>query len=398
MQWLKPEGIDTHEFHRQKQALRERGTCDWLASSEPWSDWCNGGSETNARFLWIHGLPGAGKTVLASFAIDHVISMYQHMGVSYYYCSHERQRQGRTSTEEACSFLRWVVRDLTAQVTRPKSRTANSEAVIPKKLEELHEKHDFNVQSLLECLLAVTQYIARHLKQQVCIVVDAVDESPSPRDALLNVLTTIGAGPEWEHVSLCFTSRKEKDIFSAIEAIQPHQPKRGQHATTIAGGRIILSPVSPSKRVSQASGIEAGSSPRAGFDGMPPPPPVENPWERGRTPSGSAFGFSPAPPRTSRSEIRAPSDDVASYQIGRMRTMSTSPAGESYGFDPMEIDSTAHPLPGAKKKGCTILSMDDNPDVKEAIRTFVGNQLEANGTSEGLDEVIDLIAKKAKGM
>ncbi|KAG6354535.1 hypothetical protein INS49_004552 [Diaporthe citri] len=402
LQWLKPEGIDAHEFHRQKQALREEGTCDWLANSLEWNDWWRGGSANNARFLWIHGLPGAGKTVLASFAIDNVISKYQHKGVSYYYCSHERQKQGHTSSQEACSFLRWVIRDLTAQVSRPKTRTSKSQATIPKKLEDLYEKHDLNVQSLLECLLAVTQHIAKEFKQQVCIVVDAVDESPAPRDALLNILTTIGADPEWQHVSLCFTSRNEVDISTAIMAIQPPQDRRGQHPTpTTLKNRVFLTPKRPSDLLKERGGVNL-----SGFDGMPPPAPVGNPWERGRTPSGGASEFSLTSQRTSRSEIRAPSGDVPSYHSGPVRSISMSPAEESYGFDPMEIDSVGHCLPGVRKAGCTILSMDENPDVKEAIRIFVASQLHSNGTfetyaglnNEGLQEVISLIAKRAKGM
>lgn len=414
MQWLKPEGIDGHEFHRQKQALREKGTCDWLANSLAWNDWCRGGSANNARFLWIHGLPGAGKTVLASFAIDHVISKYQHKGVSYYYCSHERQKPGHTSSQEACSFLRWVIRDLTAQFTRPKTRASKSPATIPKKLEDLYAKHDLNVQSLLECLLAVTQYIAKEFEQQVCIVVDAVDESPMPRDALLGILTIIGADPEWQHVSLCFTSRKEVDISRAIMAIQPAQDRRGQHdrrsqqpVQPANPPREILSPKRPSDRLKKRGGVNL-----SGFDGslpsshgMPPPATVGNTWERGRTPSGGALEFSPASQRISRSESRAPTGEVTFHHSGPIRSISMSPAEESHGFDPMDIDSPGHVLPGMRKAGCTILSMDDNPDVKEAIRTFVRSQLQSHqtfetyaGSNQGLEEVISLIAKRAKGM
>lgn len=47
--------------------------------------------------------------------------------------------------------------------------------------------------------------------------------------------------------------------------------------------------------------------------------------------------------------------------------------------------------------------MDDNPDVMEAIRTFVRTQLQDHDMFQrshprDVDEVIELIAKKAKGM
>ncbi|KAK2606651.1 hypothetical protein N8I77_005385 [Diaporthe amygdali] len=364
LEWLKPKGVDAHEFHRQKRALREEGTCDWLAESGPWKDWCEGGSPINARFLWIHGLPGAGKTVLASFGIDHVAAEYQHKGVSYYYCSHERHKKGHTSSEEACSLLRWVIRDLTAQVTRPKTRTSNHQAIIPKTLEDLYVKHDFSVKNLLECLLAVTQYIAEEFQQQVCIIVDAVDESPSPRDVLLDVLTTIGTDPAWHHVSLCFTSRKETDITVAIEAIQ---------STT----RRILIPKGPSRGL---GGRGRKSTPRSGFDGMPPPP---------------------IPEHKSRSECRMPSGDMSGHYNERERSMSMGPGEESLrSGDPMEVEYTgSHGL----MKGCTIISMDDHPDVIRAIRTFVQSQLQDNQMFRGWNEdqlktIIEQLARKAKGI
>ncbi|KAI3393833.1 hypothetical protein diail_3560 [Diaporthe ilicicola] len=392
LEWLKPTGIDAHDFHRQKRALREEGTCDWLADSKPWQDWYRGGSEKYARFLWIHGLPGAGKTVLASFGIDHVASEYHHMGVSYYYCSHERHKEGHTSSEEACSFLRWVIRDLTTQVTRPKTRSSNHQAVIPKVLQEMYATNDFSVKSLLECLLDVTAHAAAEFQQQVCILVDAVDESPLPRDELLKVLTTIGTNSEWQHVSLCFTSRKETDITVAIDAIQP--------------ARNIRIPIGPSRKLEKRknaaqSGFDGGSSYK---HSMAPPP------RRGRVPSGSSSENSLIAQKKSRSVSRQPSGDVSPLQVGRdrERSMSMSPAEESHGGnDCMDIDSPghadAHAVPDYVKKGCTILSMDDNPDVIMAIRTFVQNQLQdlrafQRWDKSELDTVIDQLARKAKGM
>lgn len=367
-----------------------------------WKSWCEGGSAIHARFLWIHGLPGAGKTVLASFAVDDVTSKYQHKGVSYYYCSHERHKRGHTSSEEACSFLRWVIRDLTAQVTRPMTRVSNRQASIPKILENLYVEHDFTIPKLLDCLLAVTEYIAIEFKQQVCIVIDAVDESPSPRDVLLNVLTTIGTNPDWQHVSLCFTSRNEQDIARAVDAIQPSQPSRSSRSPTpeSPSRRVILTPVAPSARLS-ARGTGSPRVSSGGFDGrppysddMPPPPLPHGGNARGRPPVGNFSRPQNPLQRVSRSESRGrPSG-------GRDRSLSTHSALESRVDDPMEIDSPGHISPRVVSEGCTILSMDDNPDVREAIRTFVRAQLQDKDTfyKDPLEEVINLVAKRARGM
>ncbi|POS73044.1 hypothetical protein DHEL01_v208563 [Diaporthe helianthi] len=406
--WLKPKGIDCHEFHRQKRDLREEGTCDWLAKSFRWLDWCQGGSPLNSRFLWIHGLPGAGKTVLASYAIDHVANQYQHKGVSYYYCSHERQKPGHTSSEEARLFLCWVIRDLTSQVTRPNLRNSNQQkSIVPKTLHDLYLRHDFDTQSLLDCLLSVTEYVATEFKQQVCIIVDAVDESPMPRDALLNILTTIGTDPSWQHVSICFTSRKEQDISEAIEAVQPdqldytthlaqHVQLTRRHSSTLSStppNRPILNAVGPSKKMKFKQFPFQG-----GFDGpsntdMGPPAPVQ---VRGRMPSSSVASPSyPTPQRVTRSESRPHVCGGSFYPSGQ----------DVHDPDEMVIDSDDSAIDPTQARycfeGCTILSMDDNPEVRQAICTFVRNQLDRSsfkGGERDREEITTLIANKAKGM
>ncbi len=207
--WLKPDKIDSHEIHLEKHDLLEDETCDWMTSSDIWKAWIEGGSVSDGgyrRFLWIHGIPGAGKTILASFLIDSTALVCQARGYSYYYCSHQRGQ------DETRPFLQWVLADLCNQSNR----------FIPPELHSLHEQHRGNVHgvatdSLLRCLLAVTRRFGR----QVYIIVDAVDESVKPRNHFLRVLTTIGTDPDFEHVSLLMTSRDEVDIRAAIRAVPP---------------------------------------------------------------------------------------------------------------------------------------------------------------------------------
>ncbi|CAJ2506035.1 Uu.00g001650.m01.CDS01 [Anthostomella pinea] len=102
--WLKP-NIDLHEYHAEQRDKQEDETCDWIVKSELWSDWLAGGStdpdpDANRRFVWISGLPGAGKTVLVSFLIDAVALACQSTGFSYYYCFNGRNQ------DETSSLLR----------------------------------------------------------------------------------------------------------------------------------------------------------------------------------------------------------------------------------------------------------------------------------------------------
>lgn len=394
MEWLRPRGIEADEFHRQKRALRQDGTCDWLAQSPSWIDWCKGGSDLHSRFLWIRGLAGAGKTVLASFAIDEVLTKCRHKGVSYYYCSHERQKEGYTSVEETSSFLRWVIRDLTNQATRPIAGSSSRQAQIPKILHDLYEKHDFDVGDLLGCLRVVTEYIATQLKQQVYIIIDAVDECPSPREEFLRIMTTIGTDPAWQHVSLCFTSRNEHDISKAV---QPRKILIPRSPRTIGRRSQSQSPLKSSQ--GQVKTITGG------FDGMPPPglPLARGDSVRGRSPSLQISQFPNATHRASRSMDNKPqAHDMSFNHNDRERATSPSQAEVTRGFDLMDIDPPGDSNPTGRKEGCTILSMDENPDVMKAIRTFVRSQLEGDVSKwdrqGGVEEVVTLIAQRARGM
>ncbi|KAI0841750.1 hypothetical protein F5Y06DRAFT_307683 [Hypoxylon sp. FL0890] len=199
--WLKP-NVDMYEFHSEQHDKQEDETCEWLTNSKGWKQWLDGGSSEPGgyrRFIWIYGIPGAGKTVLASFLIDNIATHCRATGFSYYYCHNERNQ------DETMPFLRWIVGDLSRQIGR----------FIPKELEELNNAGTFDIKPLLNCFLVITRQFER-VGKRVYLVVDAVDESKKPRSRLLDVLIKIGTDPSFEHVSLLMTSRDEEDIRDAM--------------------------------------------------------------------------------------------------------------------------------------------------------------------------------------
>ncbi|KAI1412860.1 hypothetical protein F5Y13DRAFT_199364 [Hypoxylon sp. FL1857] len=199
--WLKPH-IDMYEFHREQHDRQEEETCEWIINSQGWKQWLDGGSSEPGgyqRFIWIFGIPGAGKTVLASFLIDHIAVHCRATGYSYYYCHNERNQ------DETIPFLRWIVADLSRQIER----------FIPQELKQLHDSGNFDIKALLNCFLVITRQFQR-IGKRVYLVVDAVDESTKPRERLLDVLIKIGTDPSFKQVSLLMTSRDEEDIRRAM--------------------------------------------------------------------------------------------------------------------------------------------------------------------------------------
>jgi Cdc6-like AAA superfamily ATPase len=125
--------------------------------------------------LFCPGIPGAGKTMIAAIAIDHLLNSAQNnsYGVAYVYCNYKAQDQ------DACSMLAAILK----QLVQGQPSTLES-------VRQLHQKHakqgtkpSYNeIYSALQDVLAQYPY--------VYIVVDALDESHSEtrRQLLANFL------------------------------------------------------------------------------------------------------------------------------------------------------------------------------------------------------------------
>lgn len=350
MDWLEPQfeprGSDPDTMQNEKFNLQEEGTCEWMVQSTIWEDWIQGGiphPDGGRRFLWVHGLPGTGKTILTSFLIDHVKEKFRSKGCSHYYCFHGHER------DETVPFLRWVVRDLCKQLGR----------FIPAELHHMWEKKRLTVKSLLECL----RVISGEFNTRAYILVDAIDESHKPRDAFLKVLTTIGTDPGFENISLLITSRNYQDIKETIQNL-PRIPTGSFEEFPPLQMLASALPGLPSR----GPRLSACSTP------IPTTPRTPTSGRRRRRESSSPGPRTPSP-------------------IKRKLT----PGGSH--VDVVRQDSMA---PEDGLLPCTILDMD-NHYVKKAIREFIRKQVDRsprfrNAPARFLEQMQIDLADKAGGM
>src|SRR6266536_4322083 len=105
LRWL----ITTDPSHNHNRAcdLHESHTGRWLIDSPEYKDWICGPN----RFLWLHGIPGAGKTVLLSFVVENIKrgckdTAPDGTGWEYNYCYFGRDQ------DETPHLLRWVINQL----------------------------------------------------------------------------------------------------------------------------------------------------------------------------------------------------------------------------------------------------------------------------------------------
>ena len=187
--------MDPSSNHNEAWGLREPHTGRWLTRSPDYDDWVRG----STNLLWLHGIPGSGKTILASFVVEETRGLCKStslngIGHAYYYFYYRREK------DEVPNFLRWVINQLCRQ-------SAN----IPTEVHQLHrDGGQPSIASLLMALFAVLREF-----QRVYLVLDALDESTNRKD-LLDVLIKISSDANFAKLRILATSRRELDIERAL--------------------------------------------------------------------------------------------------------------------------------------------------------------------------------------
>jgi hypothetical protein len=192
--WL--ETTDPSPLQNRAWNVHEPYTSGWILRSPEWNQWLTG----DTRCLWIHGIPGAGKTILTSFIVEQVklhCKNRQQSGHSYYYCYFGHNQ------DEASPFLRWAIAQL--------CRQANCVS------EFVHQLYKQGGQpSLTELMLALE--ITLQGFDIAYITIDALDES-KPREDLLRVIRDLATDSRFSKIHCIVTSRTYIDIEQSLEPI-----------------------------------------------------------------------------------------------------------------------------------------------------------------------------------
>ncbi|KAN0075579.1 hypothetical protein V8E54_006849 [Elaphomyces granulatus] len=85
--WLSP--IDYAELQSDTLRKREAGTGEWFLKSTPFVEWLEG----KKRTLFCPGIPGTGKTMIASIVVDHLKTRFpdDETGHAFIYCIYKRE-------------------------------------------------------------------------------------------------------------------------------------------------------------------------------------------------------------------------------------------------------------------------------------------------------------------
>ncbi|KAI1027161.1 hypothetical protein LB504_008016 [Fusarium proliferatum] len=176
------------------------GTGQWLLESEQFKAWVGGEYQT----LYCPGIPGAGKTILASLVVDHLQTQYQSedFRVIYVFCNFSR-RDEHTPKNLFATLLRQAVQ---------------GEARIYSQVTHLYKTRDLAGSSLSREAIVEALESCISSYSRVFVIVDAIDEldtSRGYRDSFLTSLSNISARLMGK-LSLFITSRLIPDIAESL--------------------------------------------------------------------------------------------------------------------------------------------------------------------------------------
>jgi Cdc6-like AAA superfamily ATPase len=191
--WLSPLDPSTN-FNKALQQ-RQEGTGLWLLQSSPFTKWH---SQQNS-FLWLHGIPGCGKTILSSTIIKHLVDTHPDQPLLYFYFDF---------TDAGKQTLDNLIRSLISQLYHKCKDTQ-------KLLDSLFSSCD-NGRRQPTCELLCKVFLQMiNQAQEIYIVLDALDECRTRKGSLSEgLLAWIRSLSDLEqrNIHLLVTSRPEHDI------------------------------------------------------------------------------------------------------------------------------------------------------------------------------------------
>ena len=170
------------------------GTGKWFLDSSAFTSWFT----CSCKSLWLHAIAGAGKSVLCSTIIDHVVQAQPEEAIAYFYFDFGDPKK---QTLNAC------LRSLLAQLCFFHPRTPEIVAELRSLSQTPGRNGYLDNQELLSAIISVCSGL-----DWCRIIIDALDES-TERQELTEAISSLAASLA---ISLLVTSRKEHDIEEVL--------------------------------------------------------------------------------------------------------------------------------------------------------------------------------------
>lgn len=210
LQWLNA-GLDPFKTQCKAWKKHQPGTGDWLICGQRYNDWKKAGQ---SKLLWLHGMPGCGKTILCSIVVRSLmIETQQHprRALAYFYYDFNVEAEKRDNI----AMLRSIVGQLASQI----------EGFSP----HVHDLYTVcaagsHLPDEQQLYLSLSN-IVRHF-DQTFIIIDALDES-TERSEFPDILTDVS------NLHVLVTSRFVDEVENALKHFRPVEVHASAHVDDI---------------------------------------------------------------------------------------------------------------------------------------------------------------------
>lgn len=182
--WLRPPNLSTNVNAARSQ--RHVGSGTWFINGQPFSEWKQGAR----KHLWLHGLPGCGKTVLSTTIVESLRQDRDRYVLVYYF----------DFTDSSKRALDGMARSLCFQLYTLGLDTS-----------ELLASRKFGSQPTTKDLLDILDTVLS-LCEPTFLVIDAMDECEE-KSKLIEWLEAFFSRENLRHVHLLATSRPEHEFL-----------------------------------------------------------------------------------------------------------------------------------------------------------------------------------------
>ncbi|KAK8217870.1 ankyrin repeat-containing domain protein [Phyllosticta capitalensis] len=200
--------------HDTSLRLRHPGTGRWLIEHEEFKHWL----KTPASKLWLSGIPGAGKTVLAAMVIEHCLKQRSPaIAVAYVYCDYLK-----SDSQDPVKILGTIATQIAKQ--DESQNCHDTLADFYAECRQLDPPRSPEAHSLGE----LVQKMSDDWFDEVRIIVDAIDECGENQIKVIENLIKLNSS-KGSKIKTLFISRPEHELKIRLETSYIHIPIAAQN-------------------------------------------------------------------------------------------------------------------------------------------------------------------------
>lgn len=214
LKWISLIPFARHHDRARDGRLAESG--QWLLDDSTFREW---GNTAPHPVLWLHGIPGAGKTKLASLVVDYINKSIDTSvnALIYFYCVRDTAEPERA---EPGQILMCLARQL---AYHQPSSTVRTEAV--ERYENFTlggtQARDLGIDDTLDLIAELAADLV-----SLTVVIDAIDECNGISTLLGHLRTIMGRNKQ---VRFFLTSREGKEISTWLKTVQHREIQIGKN-------------------------------------------------------------------------------------------------------------------------------------------------------------------------